>query len=767
MARFDFYLTNGHTELPVRLPYWSNLRAACASIWSSKNHGLGSSAATSCDAMDIDSSSLAPESTSEQASLHIPQLQPQQLVNKSHILVNGNDALSSAKMTTCNFPDDEDDDETDDLDQPVPMDIGSLTSLYANACLCVDKASLLATDDSGLATVLVVHTLQICHLLEFESSVVASAYGHKGKKISIALLITTAVSVCFALIKYGLDPDKNGAPPITERFTNGNLNIKRPIKKGNSLLVPSWIFSPYEHLKELVFSSWAIPSNCVLPGGAAPQQQQVPSAAGSSASLNALSVGDGDRDYLMRQIRFSRSLMDLAKDVEMKKGTISPETDRLLHDSVCLLAYEKPSDPECPLRCLFDSSGRDNIASLINSAILSVCFDLVWQNYEPSPNTLIAYNSQCRELYFRLSYFINFIESLAAEEHKLPAQPNIEKILYKLERYLTSTDESQAQSLAHFLLYHLTPSQYQEEMNRLVKSTTEPRILSDPPSGNNGTTNKNSNSKADESFQSIEHPRGTTRRNRRLNHAVVSNGTSNGRVSPPKRRSNGARRRYWRRQIPVGSTEDDDENEEEEEVGDFSLEDEGEGVQLHRHEELEDDSEMNIEGGDGEDGESLEDEEEEVELMTASMEEDGFEDSQEGEEQEEEDEIAYDPGDVEGIPHEGEEEEDMIQFAGWNNERWNRLSSGRSQDEVGVSNRGGDRASASHQGSEGPSTEPFLSFMSRSPRYGRNTIVEGNPATDNFWPRVNPLYTSRNPRRGQQPPPSSNGDDDATNNADQ
>ncbi|VDL62333.1 unnamed protein product [Hymenolepis diminuta] len=519
-----------------------------------QNHGLGSSAATSCDAMDIDSSSLAPESTSEQASLHIPQPQPQQLVNKSHISVNGANALSSAKMTTC---------------------------------------------------------------------------------------------------------------------------------------------------------------------GAAPQQQQVPSAAGSSASLNALSVGDGDRDYLMRQIRFSRSLMDLAKDVEMKKGTISPETDRLLHDSVCLLAYEKPADPECPLRCLLDSSGRDNIASLINSAILT-------------------------------------------EEHKLPAQPNIEKILYKLERYLTSTDESQAQSLAHFLLYHLTPSQYQEEMNRLVKSTTEPQILSDPPSSNNGTNNNNGNSKADESFQSIEHPRGTARRNRRLNHAVVSNGTSNGRVSPPKRRSNGARRRYWRRQIPVGSTEDDDENEEEEEVGDFSLEDEGEGVQLHRHEELEDDSEMNIEGGEGEDGESLEDEEEEVELMTASMEEDGFEDSQEGDEQEEEDEIAYDPGDVEGIPHEGEGEEDMIQFGGWN-----RLSSGRSQDEVGGSNRGGGRASASRQDSEGASTEPFLSYISRSPRYGRDTIVEGSSTTNDFWPRVNLLYTSRNPRRGQQPPPSSNSGDDATNNANQ
>lgn len=33
----------------------------------------------------------------------------------------------------------------------------------------------------------------------------------------------------------------------------------------------------------------------------------------------------------MRQISFSRSLMDLARDVELKCGSISPETDRLLH----------------------------------------------------------------------------------------------------------------------------------------------------------------------------------------------------------------------------------------------------------------------------------------------------------------------------------------------------------------------------------------------------------------------------------------------------
>nr|CDS26877.1 ran binding protein 9 [Hymenolepis microstoma] len=521
-----------------------------------QSHELCSSAATSCDAMDIDSSSLVPESTSEQASLHISHLQQQQLVSKSHQVANGGEALSSTKMTTCSFPDDEDDDGTNDPVIPI--------------------------------------------------------------------------------------------------------------------------------------------------GGAAPQQQQVPAVAGSSASLNALSSDDSDRDYLMRQIHFSRSLMDLVKDVERKKGTISPETDRLLHDSVCLLAYEKPADPECPLRCLLDSAGRDNIASLINSAILT-------------------------------------------EEHKLPAQPIIEKILFKLERYITSSEGSPVQSLAHFLLYHLTPSQYHEEMNRLVKLNTESRSLSDPPINNNSNNSSSGSTKADESLQSIEHPRGTARRNRRLNHAAVSNGNSNGRVSPPKRRSNGARRIYWRRQVPVGSTEVDDENEDE--VEEFSLEDEGGGVQLHRHEELEDDIEMNIEGGDVEDGVSLEDEEE-VELMTASMEEDGFEDSEDGDEQEEEDEMPINPALM--------ELEDLIPFSGWH-----RVSSDRNQVEVGGSSRGDGHASTSRQGSEDASTEPFLSYVSRSPRYA---IVESSSATDNLWSL---LYPPNNSRRGQQPPPSYSTSDDATNNANQ
>ncbi|VDN96519.1 unnamed protein product [Rodentolepis nana] len=527
-----------------------------------QSHELCSSAATSCDAMDIDSSSLVPESTSEQASLHIPQLQQQQLVTKPHQVANGSGALSSANVAICGFPDD--DDEDDDINYPV-------------------------------------------------------------------------------------------------------------------LPIPMAI------------------------GGAAPQQQQVPSIVGSSASLNALSGDGGARDYLLRQIHFSRSLMDLVKDVERQKGTISPETDRLLHDSVCLLAYEKPADPECPLRCLLDSAGRDNIASLINSAILT-------------------------------------------EEHKLPAQPIIEKVLFKLERYITSSDGNQAQALAHFLLYHLTPSQYHLEMNRLVKLATEPRNHPDPPVNNNGNNSSSCSSKADESLQSIEHPRGTVRRNRRLNHTAVSNGNSNGRVSPPKRRSNGARRRYWRRQVPVGSTEVDDENEDEA-AGEFSLEDEGEGVHLHRHEELEDDIEMTIEGGDVEDGVSLEDEEE-VELMTASMEEDGFEDSQDGDEQDEEDEIAYNPRLV--------DVDYMMPFT-----RWVRRSSGQNQVEVGGSSRGGGgHGSTSRQGSED-------AYISRSPRYRRNTIVESSSSTDNFWPRVNLLYSSSNSRRGQQPPPSSSTSDDATNNANQ
>uniref|UniRef100_A0A5K3EVX9 CRA domain-containing protein n=2 Tax=Mesocestoides corti TaxID=53468 RepID=A0A5K3EVX9_MESCO len=319
----------------------------------------------------------------------------------------------------------------------------------------------------------------------------------------------------------------------------------------------------------------------------APAASQTCSLLGRRQDLDGTASVDDDceeRRRLLRQIQFSRSLMNLAKQVKKKYGSLSRETERLIQQSVSLLAYSSPSSLDCPLRCLLDPSWRDNIASLINSAILT-------------------------------------------EAHNLPPQPAIEQGLHALQQCFADRQFEEAQTLGHFLLYHLSPSKYATEIRLQQSASTIPP---DPPAFHS-------------SSQPMEQTASPTDAS-----TVSTNGVSNGRVSPPKRHlytppsSNGVSRRQWRRRqaasprsnaryVPVVTLASTDEEEEEEE--DISM---GEEVELHHHEEFDDDDD---------DVESLEDDEEEeaaVELMTATMEEDGFdeevEDNVEEEEEEEEDE---------------------------------------------------------------------------------------------------------------------------------
>uniref|UniRef100_A0A183BAA9 CLTH domain-containing protein n=1 Tax=Echinostoma caproni TaxID=27848 RepID=A0A183BAA9_9TREM len=80
-----------------------------------------------------------------------------------------------------------------------------------------------------------------------------------------------------------------------------------------------------------------------------------------------------------------------------------------------LLAYPSPAADNCPLRGLLDPVWRDTIASVINSAVLKA--------------------------------------------HDLPVQPALEQGLRALQRCFQDQYFVEAQTLGHFLLYHLTPSQ--------------------------------------------------------------------------------------------------------------------------------------------------------------------------------------------------------------------------------------------------------------------------------------------------------------------
>nr|CAH8872452.1 unnamed protein product [Trichobilharzia regenti] len=136
--------------------------------------------------------------------------------------------------------------------------------------------------------------------------------------------------------------------------------------------------------------------------------------------LNATSSNSEVEDHdemrcLLRHVQFGRSLVNLVKQVRAKTGGLSLETERLLQQSVSLLAYPSPTSNDCPLRGLLDPVWRDTIASIINSAVLKA--------------------------------------------HDLPAQPALEHALRALQRCFQDKNFVEAQTLGHFLLYHLTPAQ--------------------------------------------------------------------------------------------------------------------------------------------------------------------------------------------------------------------------------------------------------------------------------------------------------------------
>lgn len=134
-----------------------------------------------------------------------------------------------------------------------------------------------------------------------------------------------------------------------------------------------------------------------------------------SHSADHVSSETSELPCLMRHIQFARSLVNLVKEVRVKTGGLSLETERLLQQSVSLLAYSSPTSVNCPLRGLLDPAWRDTIANVINSAVL--------------------------------------------EAHDLPVQPALEQGLRALQRCFQDQHFVEAQTLGHFLLYHLSPSQ--------------------------------------------------------------------------------------------------------------------------------------------------------------------------------------------------------------------------------------------------------------------------------------------------------------------
>nr|CDS18738.1 ran binding protein 9 [Echinococcus granulosus] len=427
-----------------------------------------------------------------------------------------------------------------------------------------------------------------------------------------------------------------------------------------------------------------------------------------SQSSSSLEGNAEEKNRLLRQIQFSRSLVDLAKQVKDKCGSLSPETEHLLQQSVSLMAYPSPSSPECPLRCLLDPSWRDNIASLINSAILT-------------------------------------------EAHHLPPQPAIEQALYALQKCFANREFQEAQILGHFLLYHLSPSKYTTEI-RLQHTASSPPPSQIPAAFH---SSESSNGRQEMALQTNNN-----------NSAGSSERIPNGRASPPKRHlftppsSNGSRRHWRRRHTPAGNSGSRPvmryapvetlPSSDEDEVEDISME---EGVQLHHHEELEDDHE---------EIESL-DEEAEVELMTATMEEDGFEEDVEqnaeenddDDDDDEDEEVDEDEEEDDDDDEEEEEEEEVVEneaeeelspqretFSSFFTEGRILRRTGARDDGSGGRSRGS--TGATNSGRRGESFGAYTSEVSRLPgtrprRYSR--LVSGGGSVGRSAP------SSRSSRR--------------------
>ncbi|CAH8636073.1 unnamed protein product [Schistosoma intercalatum] len=168
-------------------------------------------------------------------------------------------------------------------------------------------------------------------------------------------------------------------------------------------------------------------------------------------SANSELNTDDEMRCLLRHVQFGRSLVNLVRQVRAKTGGLSLETERLLQQSVSLLAYPSPTSNDCPLRGLLDPVWRDTIASVINSAVLKA--------------------------------------------HDLPAQPALEHGLRALQRCFQDKNFVEAQTLGHFLLYHLTPAQIakaDEEVAALeasIEHQSGKRLRSSPSQSNGDQIN--------------------------------------------------------------------------------------------------------------------------------------------------------------------------------------------------------------------------------------------------------------------------------------
>ncbi|THD25389.1 Ran-binding protein 9 [Fasciola hepatica] len=202
---------------------------------------------------------------------------------------------------------------------------------------------------------------------------------------------------------------------------------------------------------------------------------------------------------LLRHVQFGRSLVNLVKQVRAKVGGLSLETERLLQQSVSLLAYPSPAANDCPLRGLLDPVWRDTIASVINSAVLKA--------------------------------------------HDLPVQPALEQGLRALQRCFQDQYFVEAQTLGHFLLYHLTPNQV-DAAKRAVASTA---VSSTGGSENSGDIDC---SKIDPSSS----PPSSSSANERLSANRSRVATTTRRSGVPNGHSSEHRRRSTRRGIHGPST---------------------------------------------------------------------------------------------------------------------------------------------------------------------------------------------------------------------
>lgn len=245
-----------------------------------------------------------------------------------------------------------------------------------------------------------------------------------------------------------------------------------------------------------------------------------------TSSTNSELDNDDEMRCLLRHVQFGRSLVNLVKQVRAKTGGLSLETERLLQESVSLLAYPSPTSKDCPLRGLLDPVWRDTIASVINSAVLKA--------------------------------------------HDLPAQPALEHGLRALQRCFQDKNFVEAQTLGHFLLYHLTPAQIakaDEEVAALEASIEHQgvkRLRSSPSQSNSDQINDpDDNTSSGSHSNEINGHNAIRRRARRRRRRRVDGTVSESQSSEHTDECNSS----------VEEVNKDDEEEEEDEEGRCNSED--------------------------------------------------------------------------------------------------------------------------------------------------------------------------------------------------